>query len=76
MTNLWKRMKSVFPDAPMRIGTVSAVRAADHTSVITLPGGGQLLARGVDVPVGAMAYVRDGVIEGQAPSLPLDEIEI
>ena len=42
---------------------------------VQLPGGGELLARG-DAQVGEKVFVRDGAIEGAAPSLPLFQIEI
>ena len=40
-----------------------------------LPGGGVLRARGSE-PLGAKVFVRDGVIEGAAPSLLIEVIEI
>jgi len=47
------------------------------TGVVTvqLPGGGLIKARGTST-VGARVFVRDDVIEGAAPSLPVEIIEI
>ena len=47
------------------------------TGVVTvqLPGGGTVKARG-SASMGARVFVRDGVIESDAPSLPIELIEI
>ena len=42
---------------------------------IELPGGGVLKARG-DATTGQQVFVRGGVIEGTAPNLPVELIEI
>ena len=44
------------------------------TATITLPGGGVLQARG-QATVGQRVFVRDGVIEGEAPALTYVEGE-
>ena len=45
------------------------------TATVELPGGGRLQARGA-ATVGSQVWVRDGVIEGDAPTLTLVEIEV
>ena len=57
----------------MQVGTVSAVD--NGIATVTLPGGGQLRARG-EATVGAQVYVQDGVIQGPAPELPLDSASL
>lgn len=74
--NLWRRLRSVFPDEPLRIARVTSIQSTAATSVLTLPDGGVIVARGTDVPVGELAYVRSGLIEGAAPALAIEEIEI
>ena len=72
-TNLYQAFKKVFPDAPLQVGEVIAVDG--DTATVELPGGGRLQARGA-ATVGNQVWVRDGVIEGDAPTLTLVEIEI
>jgi hypothetical protein len=44
----------------------------------TLPGGGTLKARGADatLAVGQNVLVRNGVVEGPAPALPVEVIAV
>lgn len=72
--NLFTRFKKLIPTYPLRVGTVLSV---DGTSVqLEEVGGARLMVRGADVSVGDKVYFRDGVIEGPAPSLPLEVIEV
>lgn len=73
MRNIFKEFADLIPDAPLQVGTVTATDGAVAT--IELPGGGLLRARG-DALVGQRVFVRDGLIEGDAPSLPIVAIEI
>ena len=68
MDNLYQQFKAVFPDAPLFVGTVQSVSGGVAT--VLLPDGGILRARG-DATVGAQVWVRDGVLEGEAPALPV-----
>lgn len=71
-TNLWRRLKQLLPDAPLLIGTVIAV--SDYDVFVQLPDGAQLRARG-EASVGQVVFVRDGLVEGEAPNLTLELIE-
>jgi len=71
--NPYKRLLGLLPQRPLMIGTVVAY--ADGTATVQLPGGAQVQARG-ETTVGAQVYVRDGAIEGPAPSLTTVVIEI
>ncbi|WP_153108946.1 hypothetical protein [Propionivibrio limicola] len=71
--NLYARLRNLFPDARLQVGTVSAVNTDSVT--VTLPDGALLRARG-GANVGDKVYLRDGVIEGSAPDLQIVEIEI
>lgn len=73
MRNLFQQFVDIFPAPPLQIGAVTATDGAVAT--VTLPGGGVLRARG-DAPVGQRVFVRDGVIEGDAPSLPVVLIDV
>lgn len=73
MTNLFKQFLDLIPDPALQIGTVTSV--SNNIATITLPGGGTLTARG-EATVGQQVFVRSGVIEGSAPQLPVEIIEV
>lgn len=77
--NLFSRLRALLPPAPVLIGLVVEIHA-DDTTTVELPlgvglseygpgvaAGSLLRVRGSSVPVGANAFVRDGVIESRAP---------
>lgn len=78
--NLLQRLRAILPSSQTTIAEVMAVNA-DGTSTLRLPTGlGQevyatgvsvgstFTARGTSVPVGQYAYVRDGIVQSQAPT--------
>lgn len=71
--NVFRQFIDLLPARPLQVGTVTATDG--DVSTIELPGGGVLRARGSE-PLGANVFVRDGVIEGVAPSLLIEVIEI
>ena len=73
MTNIYRQFLDLIPARPLQVGTVTAV--SGNTCTVELPGGGLLQARGT-AAVNDQVFVRDGVIEGQAPALTLVVIEI
>lgn len=73
MRNPYKRLLALLPDSPLLVGDVILV--ADGTATIELPGGGIAQARG-DVTVGNRVFFRDGVIEGNAPTLTVVNVDI
>ncbi len=73
MHNLYQQFRQLLPDAPLQAGTVLEVGAG--IALVVLPGGGLIRARG-NATVGQTVFVRDEVIEGIAPSLPLELIDI
>ena len=75
-TNLYRALRELLPDAPLQVATVSAVYPSQGTSSVTWPGGDTQTVRGTSVTVGSRAFIRDGVIEGAAPALPLETIEV
>lgn len=73
MPNPFKALLGLLPDAPLLVGDV--VEYADGVAVIELPGGGRATARGV-AAVSDRVFFRDNVIEGPAPTLPIELIEV
>lgn len=74
--NLYRALRELLPDAPLQVATVTAVQASEGTSTVTWPGGMQQRVRGTDVPADSRAFVRNGVIEGAAPTLTFEIIEV
>lgn len=73
LRNPFARLKDLLGRPPLQVGDVASVSGG--VASITLPGGGTITARGA-ATVGARVFVRDGVIEGPAPSLPIELIEV
>lgn len=73
ITNLYRALRDLLPEAPLQVGTVAAVHD-DGTATVTLPGGGQLRLRGT-AAASDRVYIKDGKIDGPAPDLPFVEIE-
>ncbi len=74
--NVYRVFLDLLPATPLQIATVTAIDG--DIARLALPGGGVLTARGLgDRAIGAEVFVRDGVIEGDAPAgLPLVQLEI
>ncbi len=75
-TNLYRALRELIPDAPLQVATVSSVDYATGTSTITWPGGAQQTVRGTSAIASSQVFVRDGVIEGIAPALTPETIEV
>lgn len=73
MFNPYKRLLALIPNPPLQVGEVTDY--ADGVANIELPGGATAQARG-DVSIGDRVFFRDGVIEGPAPDLPVEVIEV
>lgn len=73
MHNLYERFRQLIPDPPLQAGTV--INIGSGVVTVVLPGGGLIKARG-DAAIGQKVFVRDDAIEGVAPSLTLEIIEI
>jgi hypothetical protein len=74
MHNLYEQFRQLIPDPPLQAGTVVGVVGPGSVTV-ALPGGGLIRARG-SAAIDQKVFVRDDVIEGVAPSLTLEIIEI
>ncbi|MDP1980465.1 hypothetical protein [Undibacterium sp.] len=73
MANIYKVFKDLIPDAPLFVGKVIAARPGHY--IIQLPGGAQVTARG-QAEINKMVFIKDGVIEGEAPDLTVQIIEV
>lgn len=74
MPNIYRQFLDLLPKRPLLTGEVTTVDSAG-TAWITLPGGSVIQARG-EATVGQRVFVRDGVIEGPAPTLPYVEGDV
>lgn len=75
MINPWRQFQGLLPAPSLYVVRVIA-HNADGTSTVEMPGGGQFTVRGQDVAEDAYAFVRDGVIEGEAPAVTPVELEV
>lgn len=73
MRNPYKLLLDLLPQAPLQVGTVLSAEGGGAT--IELPGGGRVQARG-EAAAGDRVFIRDGVIEGSAPVLPIEVIDV
>lgn len=73
MQNLYEQFRQLIPDPPLQVGTVIEVGAGVVT--VLLPGGGRIKARGSG-EIGQRLFVRNDLVEGVAPSLPVELIEV
>ena len=73
MHNLYRQFRQLLPEPPLQVGTV--IEVGTGVALVVLPGGGLIRARG-EAELGQNVFVRDALIEGPAPALPLEVIEI
>lgn len=72
-SNPYSRFLALLPPKPLMVGEVIEVDGG--VAILELPGGGRLQARG-QATVGDRVFVRDGVIEGEAPNLTYISAEV
>ncbi|WP_104566336.1 hypothetical protein [Ralstonia mannitolilytica] len=73
LSNPYRALLGLLPDPALQVGTVISV--ANGVATIQLPGNGLAQARG-DAAAGDRVFFRDSRIEGKAPLLPVEVIEI
>ncbi len=73
LNNVYRQFRQLIPDPPLQAGTVIGVGSGVVT--VALPGGGLIKARGT-ADIDQKVFVRDSVVEGIAPNLTLEIIEI
>ncbi|MCE4073553.1 MULTISPECIES: hypothetical protein [Pseudomonas] len=74
--NPWKKFIGLLPGGAKTVGEVVSVNASAGTCVVELRTGSQVVARGTSVAVGQNAFISDGQVMGQAPSLPQYDFEV
>lgn len=75
--NLWKQFESLLAGPPRLLGDVVTDHQDGTVTVQQLGGGLLRVAVGEQsVAEGARVFVRDGRLDGEAPALPMHEIEI
>ena len=73
MHNLYEQFRRLIPEPPLQAGVV--VETGSGVVTVQLPGGGRIKARGA-AAIGQTVFVRDDAVEGAAPALTLEVIEI
>jgi len=73
MHNLYEQFRQLIPEPPLQAGTVIEIGSGVVT--VQLPGGGRIKARGT-AAIGQNVFIRDDTVEGIAPTLTLELIEI
>jgi hypothetical protein len=71
--NLFTQFKRLLNDSPLLRAEV--LTTAPESSTVRLPGGAELRVRGT-AAVGAQVFVRDGAIDGTAPTLSITTLEV
>ena len=73
LRNPYRAFLELLPARPLQVGTIVAITG--EVALIELPGGGRLQARGAGT-IGQRVFVRDGLIEAEAPALTYVESEV
>lgn len=71
--NPWRQFLDLIPTAPLLIGTVTGEQGSEWR--VQLLSGETIRARG-GAQINQRVFVRDGVIEGAAPDLPVVHLEV
>lgn len=74
MPNFYAQFRKLLPEPPLMVGEVTNLYGTGVVE-ITTPDGGRQLVRGV-ATLGQRVFARAGAIEGPAPSLAQQVIEI
>lgn len=74
--NLYRVLQDLLPKRPLAVATVVSTLSGQHSTVVSWPGGAQSTVRGEGYATGAKVFVRDGVIEGEAPALTSITIDV
>ncbi|WP_315807773.1 hypothetical protein [Pseudomonas sp. C9-3] len=74
--NPWKKFIGLLPGGAKTVGEVVSVNTSAGTCVVELRNGNHVVARGTTVSAGQNAFISDGQVMGQAPSLPQYDFEV
>lgn len=71
--NIYRTFLDLLPARDLQVGTVTAI--SNGVATVELPGGGVVRVRG-DAAVDDQVFIRDGLIESQAPDLDVVLIDV
>ncbi len=71
--NPFRRLQDLVGAPPLQVGTVLSI--AGSLATVEMPDGSRVQARG-ETTVGAKVFVQGDVIQGPAPDLPVDLVEV
>lgn len=75
MFNAFALFKQLQPHSPLQAGEVVAVDADGDIVTVELPGGAYIRAKGA-AQLGQQVFVRDGLVQGVASTLPRLDQEV
>ncbi len=75
MRNVWRQFQALLPQSKLYVVEVIS-HNVDGTSTVAMPNGDQFRVRGQGVAEGSFAFVRDGMIEGEAPAVAPIELDV
>lgn len=76
MSNAFRLLLELLPEAPLLVATVVSVQTSEGTSTVQYPGGNEQRVRGTSAAASTQVFVRNGIIEGAAPALAALTIEV
>ena len=75
MSNIWNAFQGLLDRESVLLGTISSLDGTAY--IIALVGGGSIRATSAaDHTIGTVVFIKDGVITGDAPTLPTYNIDI
>ena len=72
-TNPYKLLRDILAGPPLQVGTVESADGGVLT--LSVAGGGTAQARGT-ATIGTKVFFKDGAVQGAAPTLPVEVIEV
>ncbi|MDU4255782.1 hypothetical protein [Pseudomonas sp.] len=74
--NPWRRFIGLLPSSAKTVGEVLSIDTFAGTSRVRLRTGADVVVSGTSVAVGNNAFLAEGQVLGQAPSLPQYDVEV
>ena len=75
MANIWAGFAELVQGSPTLIGTVLS-HTPDGYSMVEMPGGGVVKAKGISVDVGKKVFVQSNEVKSEAPDLQNYEVTV
>ncbi len=74
-TNIWQQFKALIPEGVRVVVTITA-NNGNGTSQATLRDGSIITVKGDSIATGQKVFIKDGEINGTAPSLAQYEVKV